>query len=105
MRLTRLFSSALLLCGLLTCGSASWADNYPSRPVKIVVPFAAGGPADVYARFVAQRLQEGLGQSFVVDNKPGGGSVIGTDAAARAPADGYTLLMTSNTHTPSLIHI
>jgi tripartite-type tricarboxylate transporter receptor subunit TctC len=99
MRLTRLFSSALLLCGLLTCGSASWADNYPSRPVKIVVPFAAGGPADVYARFVAQRLQEGLGQSFVVDNKPGGGSVIGTDAAARAPADGYTLLMMSNTQT------
>jgi len=87
------------LCGLLTCGSASWADNYPSRPVKIVVPFAAGGPADVYARFVAQRLQEGLGQSFVVDNKPGGGSVIGTDAAARAPADGYTLLMMSNTQT------
>lgn len=75
------------------------AQNYPARPVKIVVPFAAGGPADNYARFMAQRLQEALGQSFVVDNKPGGGSVIGTDVAAKAPADGYTLLLMSNAHT------
>ena len=75
------------------------AQDYPVRPVKIIVPFAAGGPADIYARFIAQRLQETLGQSFVVDDKPGGGSVIGTDQAAKAPADGYTLLMMSNTHT------
>ena len=75
------------------------AQDYPARAVKIVVPFAAGGPADIYARGVAQKLQEGLGQSFVVDNKPGGGSVIGTDSAAKSPADGYTLLMMSNTHT------
>ncbi len=75
------------------------AQDYPARAVKIVVPFAAGGPADIYARFVAQKLQDGLGQSFVVDNKPGGGSVIGTDGAAKSPADGYTLLMMSNTHT------
>jgi len=75
------------------------AQTYPARPVKIVVPFATGGPADVYARFIAQRLTEALGQSFVVDNKPGGGSVIGTDLAAKAPPDGYTLLMMSNTHT------
>jgi tripartite-type tricarboxylate transporter receptor subunit TctC len=78
---------------------SAFAQSYPTRPVKIVVPFAAGGPADNYARFMAQRLQEQLGQSFVVDNKPGGGSVIGTDLAAKAPADGYTLLMMSNTHT------
>ena len=63
------------------------------------MPFAAGGPADNYARFMAQRLQDALGQSFVVDNRPGAGSVIGTDLAAKAPADGYTLLMMSNTHT------
>lgn len=75
------------------------AQTYPARPVKIVVPFATGGPADVYARFIAQRLTEALGQSFVVDNKPGGSSVIGTDLAAKAAPDGYTLLMMSNTHT------
>jgi tripartite-type tricarboxylate transporter receptor subunit TctC len=67
--------------------------------VKIVVPFAAGGPADNYARFMAQRLGEELKQSFVVDNKPGAGSIIGTDLVAKSPADGYTLLMMSNTHT------
>ena len=75
------------------------AQEYPTRPVRIIVPFAAGGPADIYARFVAQRLSDALGQPFTVDNRPGGGSVIGTDAAAKAPADGYTLLMMSNTHT------
>lgn len=75
------------------------AQTYPNRAVKIVVPFAAGGPADVYARFIAQRLTETLGQSYIIDNKPGAGSVIGTDIAAKSPADGYTLLLMSNTHT------
>jgi tripartite-type tricarboxylate transporter receptor subunit TctC len=75
------------------------AQTYPSRPVKIIVPFAAGGPADVYARILAQRLQETLGQSFIVEDRPGGGSVIGTDAVAKSPPDGLTLLMMSNTHT------
>ena len=84
---------------LVACSVSAFAQSYPTRPVKIVVPFAAGGPADNYARFMAQRLQEALGQSFVVDNKPGGGSVIGTDMATKAPADGYTLLLMSNTHT------
>jgi tripartite-type tricarboxylate transporter receptor subunit TctC len=84
---------------LIACSASAFAQSYPNRPVKIVVPFAAGGPADNYARFMAQRLQESLGQTFVVDNRPGGGSVIGTDVAAKAPADGYTLLMMSNTHT------
>jgi tripartite-type tricarboxylate transporter receptor subunit TctC len=67
--------------------------------VKIVVPFAAGGPADVYARILAQKLQESLGQTFIVDNRPGGGSLIGTDVVAKSAADGYTLLLMSNTHT------
>lgn len=76
-----------------------WAQSYPTRPVKIIVPFATGGPADNYARFVAQRLQESLGQSFVVDNRPGAGAVIGTDLAAKSAPDGYTLLLMSNAHT------
>jgi tripartite-type tricarboxylate transporter receptor subunit TctC len=75
------------------------AQDYPSKPVKIIVPFAAGGPADIYARFLGQRLQEALGQPFVIDDRPGGGSVIGTDAVAKSPPDGYTLLLMSNTHT------
>lgn len=73
--------------------------TYPARPVKIIVPFATGGPADNYARFIAQRLSDALGQSFVIDNKPGAGSIIGTDLAAKSAPDGYTLLMMSNTHT------
>ena len=89
------------LTGLLLTASCApaLAQVYPARPVKIIVPFAAGGPADNYARFLAQRLGEVLGQPFVVDDKPGGGSVIGTDVAAKSAPDGYTLLMMSNTHT------
>lgn len=83
----------------LGAASAAVGQDYPVRPVRIIVPFAAGGPADIYARFIGQRLQEALGQSFVVDNRPGAGSIIGTDAVAKSAADGYTLLLMSNTHT------
>ncbi len=92
-------SLKLLSLGLALTAGLAHAQSYPNRTVKIVVPFAAGGPADNYARFVAQRLTEELKQPFVVDNKPGAGSIIGTDLAAKSPADGYTLLMMSNTHT------
>ena len=90
----------VLLLGFLAASFTGFAQQpYPNRPVKIIVPFAASGPADNYARFMAQRLQEALGQSFVVDNRPGAGSIIGTDAAAKSAPDGYTLLMMSNTQT------
>jgi len=90
----------LALVALACCGVVpALAQEYPSRPVKIVVPFAAGGPADVYARYIAQRLQESTGQPFVVDDRPGGGSVVGTDIVAKSAPDGYTLLLMSNTHT------
>jgi tripartite-type tricarboxylate transporter receptor subunit TctC len=89
----------LVAFGLCAVALGAFAQGYPTRPVKIIVPFAAGGPADNYARFLALRLQESLGQAFVVDDKPGGGSVIGTDLVAKAPPDGYTLLLMSNTHT------
>ena len=88
---------AALCCALTS--TALVAQDYPAKPVRIIVPFATGGPADVYARAVAQRLTESLGQAFIVDNRPGGGAVVGTDAAAKAAADGYTLLMMSNAQT------
>ena len=89
----------LVAAGLCMAAAQAGAQPYPNHPVKIIVPFAAGGPADNYARFLAQRLQPVLGQPFVVEDRPGAGSVIGTDAVAKSPPDGYTLLLMSNTHT------
>ena len=91
--------SALCIALCAALPSIAQAQDYPARAVKIIVPFAPGGSADVFGRFIAQRLQESLGQSFVIDNRPGGGSVIGTDAVAKSAPDGYTLLLMSNTHT------
>jgi tripartite-type tricarboxylate transporter receptor subunit TctC len=75
------------------------AQEYPSRSVRVIVPFGAGGPADLYARVIAQHLSEQLKQTFVVEDRPGAGSIIGTDAVAKSAPDGYTLLVMSNTHT------
>jgi tripartite-type tricarboxylate transporter receptor subunit TctC len=88
---------AFVLPALLVLPAA--AQNYPSRTVKFIVPFGAGGPADVYARVLAQHLSEETKQSFVVEDRPGAGSIIGTDAVAKSAPDGYTLLVMSNTHT------
>jgi tripartite-type tricarboxylate transporter receptor subunit TctC len=90
---------AAAACIFAVAAPAAWSQAYPTKTVRIVVPFAGGGPADIYARFVGQHLQEVLGQSFIVDDRPGAGSIIGTDLVAKAPADGYTLLLMSNTHT------
>ncbi|HUC47837.1 MAG TPA: tripartite tricarboxylate transporter substrate binding protein [Xanthobacteraceae bacterium] len=78
---------------------AARADDYPSRPVKIIVPFGAGGPTDVYTRDIAAELQDILHQAFVMENRPGAGTTIGTAFVANAPPDGYTLLMVSGTQT------
>jgi tripartite-type tricarboxylate transporter receptor subunit TctC len=75
------------------------AQDYPTRPVRIIVPFGAGGPADVAARLIGNILQENFGQPFVVEDRPGAGGVIGTVEAAKSPPDGYTLLMMSNAQT------
>ncbi|HEX6321696.1 MAG TPA: tripartite tricarboxylate transporter substrate binding protein [Burkholderiales bacterium] len=90
---------ALAALVLLSFGVSAWSQSYPSRPVKIVVPYGVGGPADIYARFIAARMQDSLGQPVVVEDRPGAGSIVGTDYVAKSAADGYTLLMMSNTHT------
>jgi tripartite-type tricarboxylate transporter receptor subunit TctC len=92
------FALLLLLSGLAS-SSVGWSQSYPARTVKIVVPFGVGGSADVYARYMGAKLQESMGQAFVIENRPGGGSIVGTDSVAKSAPDGYTLLMMSNTHT------
>ena len=84
---------------LAALSAGAMAQPYPNRTVKIVVPFGPGGPADVYARALGQHLSDALKQPFVIENRPGAGAVIGTGVVAKSPADGYTLLMMSNTHT------
>ena len=74
------------------------AQNYPVRPVRMIVPFSPGGATDVPARILAQRLSEAFGHQIVIDNRPGAGGVLGADAVAKAPPDGYTLLLTATTH-------
>ncbi len=95
---TRIAALGLALLGCAVFVQAG-AQSYPAKPVRIIVPFAAGGPADIYARYLGQRLSESLGQQFVVDDRPGAGSIIGTEVVHQASPDGYTLLMMSNTHT------
>src|SRR4051812_38887211 len=86
---------AALACSLSWFGPAA-AQPYPSRPVKVVVPWPPGQATDIAARMVAQKLQESLGQPFVVDNRPGAGGSLGTDIALRSAPDGYTLLAASS---------
>jgi tripartite-type tricarboxylate transporter receptor subunit TctC len=92
--------SVLALAAAATLAAASArAEDYPSRPVKILVPFGAGGPTDIYTRDIAEELRKSLHQPFVLENRPGAGTTVGTDLAAHAAPDGYTLLMVSSTQT------
>jgi tripartite-type tricarboxylate transporter receptor subunit TctC len=86
------------------CAPTALAQGYPARPIRVIVPLSAGGSADIVGRIIAQKLSERFGQQLVIDNRPGAGSIIGTEIAARAPRDGYTLLLagSSFTSTPSL---
>ena len=81
-----------LLAALLMLAATAWAQDYPAKPVRVIVPYVAGGNADIWARTLAQKLTESMKQAFVVENKPGANGGIGTDFVAKSAADGYTLL-------------
>jgi tripartite-type tricarboxylate transporter receptor subunit TctC len=93
----RTASVLISIAALIFAAYPAAADDYPSRTVKIIVPFGAGGPADVFTRAVAAELQKSMKQTFVMENRPGAGTTIGTDSVAKAPPDGYTLLILSGT--------
>lgn len=91
--------SALFFVSSIFCIAAAMAQGFPSKPVHIVVPFSPGGTADLLARLIGQKMSDALGQQVLVDNRPGAGTVIGTEFVARAPADGHTLLLMANSFT------
>jgi tripartite-type tricarboxylate transporter receptor subunit TctC len=90
---------ALFGASTVFCVAAAMAQSFPSKPVRIVVPFTPGGTADVLARLIGQKMSDAMGQQVLVENRPGGGTVIGTEYTARAPADGHTLLVMANSFT------
>jgi tripartite-type tricarboxylate transporter receptor subunit TctC len=95
----KIFAKSILITALcITAFASVHAQTYPSKPVKLVVPFAPGGFTDVVARILGQRLSVAMGQQFVIENKAGAGSIIGTDFVAKSAPDGYTLVMVSTTH-------
>jgi tripartite-type tricarboxylate transporter receptor subunit TctC len=89
-------------CVLITCAAAlatsvpARAQLYPAKPIRMIVPFPAGGATDIVARLVAQKLTDGMGQQVIIDNRGGAGGTIGSDVAAKAPADGYNILVDCN---------
>ena len=101
----RCIAAAGVAAGLVSAHGVAFAQKYPEKTVRIVVPFAAGGGADILARILAQKLPEIWGQNVVVDNRPGAGAVIGTELVARSAPDGYTLLLSANPHgsNPALV--
>ena len=96
-RALRILFGVVLATGLAALDGHAQSGNYPDRPVKMLVGFAAGGGTDVAARIMAQKLTDALGQSVVVENRPGASGMIAAEAVAKSPADGYTLMMGSQT--------
>src|SRR5438552_1551621 len=99
-----LFVRIVAFCGALVAASSAFGQQYPSKTVRIIVPFPAGGPTDVMARLIGQKLSEKLGQQFYIENHSGAGGNIGMGVAAKAPGDGYTILFASSSYVvnPSL---
>jgi tripartite-type tricarboxylate transporter receptor subunit TctC len=97
--LSHVRATVIIALTVSIAASAARADDYPSRPVKIIAPFGAGGPTDLYTRDIAEELRKALHQTFYIENRPGAGTTIGTDMVAKADPDGYTLLMVSGTQT------
>lgn len=93
-----LFSLCALACAWFLHGAAFSAESYPQRPIRLIIPFAPGGAADIIGRMLGAKLGEALGQQFVIDIRPGAGSVLGTDLAAKANPDGYTLVLVATAH-------
>ena len=91
----QIFAAASVVCALIACGHSA-ADDYPNRPITLVVPFPAGGGVDAVGRIVAEKLSAALGQQVVVDNRGGAAGVIGTRAVAKSAPDGYTLVMATS---------
>src|SRR3954468_6953030 len=101
MRVLRPFACGATIAACLASAPAQAqlvVDKYPEKPIRIIVPFAAGGSVDTLGRLLAQRMQENWGQPAIVENRPGAGNMIGTQSVATAPPDGYTLLIAVSTH-------
>ena len=92
---TATFNSIIASTILLAAASGCFAQTWPSRPIRMIVPFTAGGPTDAIARPLGQVLGEALGQPVLLDNRPGANSIVGADVTAHSPADGYTLLLST----------
>jgi tripartite-type tricarboxylate transporter receptor subunit TctC len=93
------FLKAALAAAAIATAGAAWAQAYPSRPVRVIIPFPPGGTLDSVGRMLAQKMSQSTGQSFVIENRPGGNGMIGADAVAKAAPDGYTLLFNASTFT------
>ena len=99
-----MYRTTCVIAGLLLSFAASGIEaaetSYPNRPIRFIVPFAAGGPSDILARYVGQKLSESLGQTLVVDNRGAVGGILGFELGAKAPPDGYTILLARIIHEP-----
>ena len=97
------FALPLVAVTTMSASAPVFAQAYPSKPIKIVVPFAPGGGSDFIARFIAQRLSMAVGQPVIIDNRPGAGGTVGIDAGLAVPADGYTVVLIASSYTTNTV--